>query len=252
VLGTSSGLTTSNCYGHCMTGPIAGVFVTAKDDKAYEVWSTQLTSIAKTDPLTGRSAVVNKTGASEIYGTNWWGGFQSEYGHSHPYGALDNTRKLADGTSMVTAIYEAFISSSTLIGLAEQYGPGIVDDVDWMLSRKFKTKYAEVQATVFCTDKWASTMSNDEVAHISKIFKFHPGHLLKQDGDKVCQHWNPDDFPVLSEWHLDSPCFSGRATHLEPVLAADALVSINYQSKGVLVMQNAKIKRLECASWANK
>lgn len=77
------------------------------------------------------------------------------------------------------------------------------------------------------------------------------GALLAADprSASYCQHYDPDESPPETYHDLEAPCFSGRVTHLENVDAADAFVAVNYQSKAVLVMQDAEIDRLSCDQW---
>ena len=69
---------------------------------------------------------------------------QSEWPESHRR-SVDRCAVLSDGTSMLTAIYEAFISSSNSVSLGESYGVpgGAATPAD----RKVRTKFAHIVAT---------------------------------------------------------------------------------------------------------
>jgi len=222
--------------GASLNGPLAGLAVAADG----QIWTAHLNSIVKTDPNSGEAT-------DDIRAANWYSEFNSEYSLTHIFGAVDNTRMLSDGTSMLTAIYEAFISSSNTVSLGESYGVpgGAATPAD----RKLRTKFAHIVATSFCTDRWEAGMDWAEVAQISKIFKFDPSGL--EMPESYCQKYDPDrcDADSCVEYEVDMPCFSGRVTHVEPVYPTDAIVAVNYQSKAVLVMQHAGLSRLECASW---
>lgn len=153
--------------------------------------------------------------------------------------------------------------------------------------RKWRTGFKHVVAMAFCTSQWDGWMVGDSdaaldgVASKNKIFRYNPtadnrvdtgggrtrGALKDPDENfKFCNTFNCDLFDpdaenkglveqplsILADFltgRIDT-CFTGRVTHLEPVLSHDTFVGINYQSRGVLVLKDAGLKRLECNTWA--
>jgi hypothetical protein len=233
----------------CMTGPIAGLSYHAGSN---QIWSAQLMSLVRTDRNSGAST-------GQVTAPQWYGSFESEYaGEGYHYGAVDNTKWLADGSTMIAALYEAFYYTSVLASLNEQYN-----------SRKFTTRFNQVVVMAFCTQHSQATsiqgtwsgyeqyLNPSDIASITKMFRYNPTTDNRIDTEehnrRACQHWDADSAPSSgTTWahnDVDMPCFSGRVTHVEPVTSSDAFVAINYQSKAVLVLRNAGVSRLECANW---
>jgi hypothetical protein len=237
----------------CMMGPVAGVSYHAASN---QVWSTNLQALYKIDRSSGE-------GHGPIQATSWYGDFQSEYrSDGYTYGAVDNTKWLADGDTLIAGIYEAFyyhwnagVPSSAVqapgaaASLDEQYG-GIRSTSS---SRKWRTRFHHVIASAFCPTSYSTSMSNEQVTAITRIFSYNPSADDRIDMDannqQACQRYDPDELPDTSLNTLDAPCFSGRVTHIEPVFSHDSFVAVNYQSKAVLVLQNAVLSRLECRGW---
>jgi hypothetical protein len=248
----------SECSGKCMEGQPVGV---SYHPQRKEVWTANLLSLERIDRVTGE-------GIGPIEASNWYWGFESEYSvgehASDPYmfGALDNTKWLADGNTLIAAIYEAFyysrgqgvapFNSGASSSLSEQYGvPGVTEGRGW------KTEFNHVVAMAFCTADYSRVVRNEdtkmqpeEVAAITRIFRYNP-QADPRINTRQAEYCQDVQFDRLGDGHktLDAPCFSGRVTHLEPILTADTFVAINYQSKAVLVLKNAGIHRLQCNNW---
>jgi hypothetical protein len=237
----------------CMMGPVAGVSYHAASQ---QVWSTNLMALYKIDRSSG-------AGHGPIQATSWYGNFQSEYAaEGYNYGGVDNTKWMADGDTLIAGVFEAFYYSwnagiphsnvqapGAAASLDEQYG-----GIPGRPNRKWKTKYHHVIATAFCPTSYRNGMSPEQVTEITRIFSYNPSADTRIDmnanGQEACPTYDPDNLPDMTQHTVDAPCFSGRVTHLEPVLGdSDSFVAINYHSKAVLVLKNADIKRLECRNW---
>lgn len=227
-------------------GPQAGVSYHAGSGT---LWTAALEAVYR----------INADPASSGYGqaieyehSSWYGNFQSEYTTAlYPYGAVDNTKWMADGNTLVAAIYEAYMFGRGYNGVpgagaavAEQYGP-------WP-ARKWYTSFNHVVAVAFCAEgENAATPTQPPLLRDdrTRIFRYNPNDdvRLNPNDPRFCQDIDPD---TLQRSNFGPPrsmsCFSGRVTHLEPVFGGhDAWVAVNYQSKAVLVLKNAQINRLE-------